>query len=57
MNTPSYSAMPHEKEVLLQDGMPFDIIDVIDNYEVTDKNNQKHLITKIHLEWDEIERL
>ena len=38
LNKKCYSAMPHEKEVLLQDGAKFKIVDVTDNYQVTDKS-------------------
>ena len=44
--------MPQEKEVLLYDGAKFNMIDVIEDYEVEDKNNNKHKITKIHLKYD-----
>ena len=41
--------MPQEKEVLLTDGANFEIVDVVENYQVTDQNNIHHYITKIHL--------
>ena len=37
LNTSAYSAMPHEEEVLIQDGALLKILDVIENYEVLDK--------------------
>ena len=40
LNTSVFSAMPHEKEVLLQDGAKFDILDIIDNHSVTNKQGQ-----------------
>ena len=52
MNEKKYSAMPHEKEVLLEDGAVFLIEDVIEDYQVTDKNQQKHSIIKICLKHD-----
>ena len=52
LNTSLYSAMPQEKEVLLADGERFEIVDVVDNYLVTDRNNIQHYITKIHLKFD-----
>ena len=52
LNTSKYTAMPQEKEVLLQDGARFNIIDVIDDYEVIDRFNNTYFITKIHLKYD-----
>ena len=52
MNTEKYSAMPHEKEVLLNDGTVFFIEDVIEDFLVTDKNNKNHSIIKIILRHD-----
>ena len=49
LNTSDYSAMPQEKEILLNDGVEFRIDNVTDNYQVTDKKGKKHLITLIKL--------
>ena len=39
LNTDEWSAYSNEKEVLLQDGKRFTVLDVIENYQITDANN------------------
>ena len=42
--------MPQEQEIIFIDGMCFEVLDIIENFDVKDTKGNDHKITKIVLE-------